>query len=264
MSVEAIFSKLWEQYTALNPKAQQIYDLISARGEQVLNDHVAFRTFDLEPININALAKVFKKHGYKEGGHYNFEVKKLRAVHFEHENKSLPKVFISELITSEFSDELQQIARGLVDQVTTEQIEDDLFCASGRVWKCSYEDYVRLNKESEYAAWLSAFGFCANHFTVNVNVLKSFDHLTDLNSFIKENGFVLNSSGGEIKGTPEVYLEQSSTMADEHEISFTDGGHTIPTCYYEFALRYPDETGGLYQGFVAKSADKIFESTNKQ
>lgn len=45
------------------------------------------------------------------------------------------------------------------------------------------------------------------------------------------------------------------------------GGKTakIPSCYYEFARRYPDpRTGRVYDGFVAASADKIFESTNKR
>ena len=59
-------------------------------------------------------------------------------------------------------------------------------------------------------------------------------------------------------------LEQSSTMANRIEWEF-DGGvrQTIPSCYYEFARRYADPaTGQLYEGFIAKSADKIFESTN--
>ena len=37
----------------------------------------------------------------------------------------------------------------------------------------------------------------------------------------------------------------------------------VPSCYYEFAKRYSDSTGQIYQGFVTASADKIFESTNK-
>jgi len=35
----------------------------------------------------------------------------------------------------------------------------------------------------------------------------------------------------------------------------------VPTCYYEFAKRYPGPDGKLFPGFVAASADKIFEST---
>jgi len=58
-------------------------------------------------------------------------------------------------------------------------------------------------------------------------------------------------------------LEQSSTMADKVKVQFINTDAEVPSCYYEFAKRYPDSSGNLYQGFVSKSADKIFESTNK-
>jgi len=45
-------------------------------------------------------------------------------------------------------------------------------------------------------------------------------------------------------------------------VQFTDGKKEIPSCYFEFAKRYLLDSGELYQGFIAKSADKIFESTN--
>ncbi|MCB0347650.1 MAG: DUF1338 family protein, partial [Bdellovibrionales bacterium] len=88
--------------------------------------------------------------------------------------------------------------------------------------------------------------------------------LEDLNTFIESNGFSLNSSGGKIKGTPAELLEQSSTLAKTIAVNFDDGNFEIPACYYEFARRYPDTSGNLYQGFIAASADKIFESTDRQ
>ena len=51
-------------------------------------------------------------------------------------------------------------------------------------------------------------------------------------------------------------------MADLYTIDFEEGALEIPSCYYEFALRYPMQNGELYQGFIASSADKIFESTD--
>jgi hypothetical protein len=83
-----------------------------------------------------------------------------------------------------------------------------------------------------------------------------------VNSLLKDNGFLINDSGGEIKGTPSELLEQSSTRSGIIRVEFTEGVFEIPGCYYEFARRYPDEHGHLYSGFIAKSADKIFESTN--
>ena len=96
-----------------------------------------------------------------------------------------------------------------------------------------------------------------------MNAVESFSSLREFNQFIKDNGFQLNTSGGEVKGSPEVCLEQSSTLADPVTVDFTDGPRAIPGCYYEFAQRYPLPNGSLFQGFVARSADKIFESTDK-
>ena len=45
-------------------------------------------------------------------------------------------------------------------------------------------------------------------------------------------------------------------------VRFNQGEFEIPNSYYEFAKRYPSEEGKLFQGFVAASADKIFESTD--
>jgi hypothetical protein len=62
---------------------------------------------------------------------------------------------------------------------------------------------------------------------------------------LKENNWKMNGSG-EIKGTQEQLLEQSSTLADLCMINFNEEAKEIPSCYYEFALRYPMEE--LYQG----------------
>ncbi|MNL20374.1 hypothetical protein D3C87_1416210 [compost metagenome] len=106
------------------------------------------------------------------------------------------------------------------------------------------------------------YGFRANHFTINTNALKGFQTLEELNNFLEASGWELNASGGKIKGNPEQLLEQSSTLADLYDIDFKEGTLKVPSCYYEFALRYPMANGELYQGFVASSADKIFESTD--
>ena len=93
--------------------------------------------------------------------------------------------------------------------------------------------------------------------------MKTLATLEEVNQLLKVNGFLLNDSGGEIKGTPSELLEQSSTRSEMIQVNFSDGIQEIPGCYYEFARRYPDADGHLYSGFIAKSADKIFESTDK-
>ena len=261
--VNELFSHLWQDYLTVTPSAAKIHALLgSSQQDDVLNDHIALRTFNIEKINLDKLAAHFLALGYKEGGEYHFEAKKLYAKHYEHPDATLPKVFISELLLEKCSPELQSIVHELVDQLDASAVTADNFLYSGRHWNVSQETYRTLLAESEYAAWVSVWGFRANHFTVSVNALKNFDTLVSVNDSLKAAGFVLNSSGGEIKGSPEVLLKQSSTLADEAPVSFTDGEAMIPSCFYEFARRFPMADGQLYSGFVAASADKIFESTN--
>jgi len=264
MQAPDIFEKLWTQYSTENPSTGKIYDLFQNAGERIVNDHVAFRTYDDPRVGIDVIARPFVEAGYVPKGEYIFEVKKLRARHYELPGSpESPRVFISELILSEFSDDLRKTVKKHLDAIPADLFESPELIFKGTIFSpLSYEVYTRLRDESEYAAWLYAFGFRANHFTVSINYLKHFRGIEAVNTFIKENGYPLNTAGGEIKGTPEQLLEQSSTLADRVEVDFEDGEHVVPGCYYEFARRYNDKQGKLFSAFIAGSADKIFESTD--
>lgn len=261
---QEIFDKLWSDYITQNPAAKQVYDLFIDNGEEVLNDHIAFRTFNDSRVNIDVLAQEFIDAGYEYKGSYNFEEKKLNARHYEHkEFKDAPRVFISELRTEEFSSYLQERVKEMLNRIPKELVGKGELIFKGTLWGTpSYEVYLKLREESEYAAWVYVYGFRANHFTVNVNNLKKTTSIEEVNTFVEKHGFRINDSGGRVKGTPQELLEQSSTMAAKLPVQFIEGVYEIPSCYYEFAKRYPDTDGKLYSGFIAKSADKIFESTN--
>lgn len=263
-TLDDLLGKLWQDYIDQNPHARAIHQLIESQGETVVNDHIALRTFDDPRVNIAKLSRAFEDLGYKHGGDYDFPAKKLNARHFEHPEPGRPLVFISELRLGEMSDGLQSKVKACLDQMPAAVTQQWDFPVAGRPWNVSFDDYQALSDESEYAGWVAAWGFRANHFTVLVNALKKFDSLEALDAFLKDNGHEMNTSGGEIKGTPEQLLEQSSTLAGEIDVQFSDGTHKIPACYYEFARRYKDADGNLFRGFIAKSADKIFESTDRQ
>jgi hypothetical protein len=254
---------LWQDYVTTNPPAQSIYNLFTSKGEKVINDHIAFRTYDDAKIDVDVMGKVFTNLGYESKGEYHFEKKKLYAKHFEHPDDEMPLIFISQLKTGEFDENTQKTIKSLVDQIPDGFTDDPSFVFSGTPWKVDYGTYLKLKEVSEYAAWMAAYGFRVNHFTVSVTHLKNFNGIYEVNQFLKDNSFQLNASGGEVKGTPEDLLEQSSTIAYNKEIEFTDGKHVIPACYYEFAMRYSKPDGKLFRGFIAGSADKIFESTDK-
>lgn len=264
MTPEVLFQSLWNDYiTRLCPSADKVHSLLE-EDEALINDHIALRTFNVAPLGLETLAKPFLALGYKDCGDYVFESKKLVAKHFEHPDPLQPKVFISELKVEECSPQLQEIVAKMVEQVDATKLEGDAFLYGGRLWDISFADYQLLAEESEYASWLAAHGYGANHFTVNVNQLKAFTEVKQVNDHLRGAGFTINESGGEVKGTPEVLLEQSSTMADKVPVVFSDGTETVPGGFYEFAKRYPMANGDLYTGFVAASADKIFESTDSK
>jgi len=197
-------------------------------------------------------------------GEYEFKNKHLYARHFEFkEFREAPRVFISQLILEEFSPYLQETIKGIIDKIPQDDLIPENLIFAGNPWGTpSYEIYQKLRQESEYAAWVYVHGYRANHFTVSIHDLEKYDTIQKVNQFLKDNGFIMNDSDGEIKGSPEELLEQSSIKSGIIDIEFEEGVYSVPSCYYEFAKRYPDKNGKLYLGFIAKSADKIFESTD--
>jgi hypothetical protein len=264
MNNTKLLSKLWEQYAEITPSAKKIHDLLARKGEEIINDHIAIRTFNDSRVNISVLERLFLELGYEEKGEYVFESKKLFAKHYEHSTDlNAPRIFISELELEKCSQKLQETVKNILDNCDQSTFSNPELVICGSVWESSSQEiYNQLLEESEYAAWMYIYGFRANHFTINVNALKGFDTLQGLNAFLENSGWKLNASGGKIKGTPAQLLEQSSTLADLHMVDFKEGSSEIPSCYYEFALRYPMSNGELYRGFIASSADKIFESTD--
>ncbi|MDC8004189.1 DUF1338 domain-containing protein [Aureisphaera galaxeae] len=261
MDTTQLFEKLWQDYAATTPSAELVKKAFENEGNTVNNDHIAFRTFNDPRINIDQLAALPLALGYEFKNDYVFEEKKLYAKHLAHKtNPSLPLIFISELKIEEFPIEFRLQIQRIIDSIDFNKLDPMELLFAGRLWELpSYEIYSQLLEQSEYAAWLYVNGFCANHFTVAVNDLTTFSNLESVNAFLKEKGFVLNTSGGEIKGTPEQLLRQSSIVADNIPVQFQEGIFVVTSCYYEFAYRYHGFTG-----FIANSADKIFESTDKR
>lgn len=258
-----VFETLHKGYREIAKDADAIDAWLVSLGEKIQNDHVAFRTFDRPGLDIEALAAPFLKMGYRETGRYHFEHKRLDAKSFSHDDKHAPRVFISHLLSDAFSPEFNT----LIDACVKDAGDISKALEGERVLPLvSYDVYKALAEQSEYAAWVSAFGICANHFTVSVNALSQFHDMPALLSALQTRGFVFNgqSTSDEktpIQGTPSLYLEQFSTKAQAVPAAFVEGKREVLGAYVEFAKRYNDAQGVLYDGFVTQSADRIFEST---
>lgn len=199
MTPAVLFQSLWNDYIQrLCPSAAKVHQLLE-EDEPLINDHIALRTFNVAPLGIETLAKPFLDLGYVACGDYLFKSKKLIAKHFEHPDPTQPKVFISALKVDECSEALQAIVEKLVAQVDASRLEDCAFLHGGRLWELSFADYQTLAQESEYASWLAAHGYGANHFTVSVNQLKALESVKGVNDHLRNAGFVINEVGGKSK-----------------------------------------------------------------
>lgn len=244
---------LWRNYVAKAPQAAEIRSVLTGRGEILSNDHVALRTFALPGIGGCALARPFEALGWQPRDSYEFPGG-VRARAWRHGDRALPGVLISELVVDGLSPRAQAVIRGLVDQLPAGFGERDDLAWAGRPWRVSYADYQALRAESEYAAWVAAFGFVANHFTVDAGALSTFPDLAAVGAFLVEHGFPLDESPGDMTDGAPGGGERAATRPDRVAVEFADVTVRIPSCHYELVRRHPLPSGELFTGVVAASA----------
>ena len=175
MQLSQFFNSLWSIYSAVTPQAEHIKSLFQARGETVINDHVAFRTFADSPIALAKLEPILEQLGYTAYGAFTFTSKHLEARCYKHNTQAdAPKIFLSELLIHKLPQECQRILDQLIAQIPTDAVKGPEIFWQQRLWRMpTLLDYEVLQQHSEYAAWLSTMGMQANHFTVSINHLKT-------------------------------------------------------------------------------------------
>ncbi len=263
-------------------KAMVAEGIIASEAE-VENDHIAFRTLGVPHLGVASLEKIFLHFGYTKRDYYFFGEKKLNAWWYAPPTPGLPRIFISELRVGDLSPKVQDIIHAYTKCVPSDPVDSldlsdttaiDAYLHTSSWEVPTIEDYKALAAESEYAAWVIYNRYYLNHFTLSVHNLKAgYDTLEAFNAFLKRKGIVLNTSGGEIKVSPDGLLLQSSTVAEMVEATFKNGEtQLIPGSYVEFAERKVLEPfrnlpksdlkrEHRREGFEAGNADKIFEST---
>ncbi|KAI3730959.1 hypothetical protein L1987_62140 [Smallanthus sonchifolius] len=285
----SVLSGMEQVYLNRNPTANTILELVQSTDDnQICYDHLAYRTFGVDGHGIESMSKLFLDFGYIEREELRFPKKKLKALWFSPPNVKggsgsgihgpLPRVFISELLVDQMSPEAQEIIRKYTRLSGAGHKHSAVSSALGCLtWpKPSHMEFQQLARESEYAAWTLVNGYALNHVTISAHRLKPpLNDINNLNQFIQDKGFKLNSEGGVLKVSPDSLLLQSSTVADSIPFEFSDGvKETVPCSYIEFAQRlvlpqYKDlpqdkvEEVHRRDGFEVGNADKIFESTSK-
>ena len=286
--LDTILNGLFKTYFERVPDVQKITNAMIKKGwvssqEDIINDHVAFRTLGVPNLGIKSFEKIFLKHGYQKKEFYSFEAKKLNAYWYAPPKPNLPRIFISELRVNELSETAQQIIWKYTHSIIKDPLDNiDLNNASEVIeffekplWELpTLKDFDTLLNESEYAAWVIYNRYYLNHYTISVHELpEGFDRLEKFNEFLIDLGIKLNDSGGIIKTSKDGLLLQSSSVAEMIKADFSDHKtKEIAGSYVEFAERKilpefqnlnEDQIMAEHRrdGFETANADKIFEST---
>lgn len=291
-SLQTFLAVLMQRYKERVPNVQRIinlmiqHDIISS-GEDIENDHIAFRTMGVPELGIQSLDKLFLHCGYKKMEKLHFEAKKLDAYWYAPPKDNYPRIFISELLVDKLSPAAQKIIRSYTDEVKSDPVlalDLDNGEAVGEflhrsLWRTpTFEDYEELQAESEYASWVIYNRYYLNHYTISVhNLPEGYNEIEKYNFFLEANGITLNDAGGKIKVSPDGKLKQSSTVSGMIDAEFPDGKGAVVVkkisgSYVEFAERQVLEQfkdlpkseikrEHRRDGFETGNADKIFEST---
>ena len=291
-----LLNRLWEAYLSRVPYARKYSELVTQKGGDVVNDHIAFRTFNThtgeQPEGIRAIKHLLNFLEYKAVGKYEFKKKKLTAIHFEHPDELFPKIFVSQLevdqlpewaqheihqaavdtpyLVSDQSLELLSMLKsdGHIPRVAAEALVVDLAQYFRRPWAVPKKEVVlRINDVSQYAAWVLLHGNSVNHFTAFINHqnVKEWPDLETTCKALAEAGIPMKET---LEGDKGSKLQQSATQAvkEEVEVIGDDGLEKMSWtyAYYELAQRnYIEENGEkkLFSGFLGDQAAHLFDMT---
>ena len=286
--LDTIMKALFEPYKNSVTDVNKVSEALVEKGviisqNEIVNDHIAFRTLGVPNLGIASFEKIFLHYGYTKKDYYFFEKKQLNAYWYSPPHPRFPRIFISELRVADQPQEIQDTIKKYTNTITTDPVDElDLnkpeavgafFYKS--LWDLpSLADYNMLAENSEYAAWVIYNRYYLNHYTISVHELKEgYNTLEEFNMFLTEIGVKLNNSGGIIKTSTDGLLKQSSSVAKMVEATFADGEQLqISGSYVEFAerLALPEyeniapkqlKRSQRRDGFESANADKIFEST---
>lgn len=282
--LDSVMGALFTPYKQSVTDVQKVIDAlllhaIISSEDEIVNDHIAFRTLGVPNLGITSFEKLFLHYGYVKKDYYYFKEKKLNAYWYAPPSPKYPRIFISELRV----DDLPEKAKTILNKYTKDILQDpvdsidlnNVESVGNFFYKPLWDlptitDYQELQKISEYAAWVLYNRYYLNHYTISVHDLKQpYNSLESFNKFLTSIGITLNTAGGVIKTSADGLLKQTSSVAKMIDAIFKDGEHLeISGSYVEFAERLPypkstneNEPTRRRDGFESANADKIFEST---
>ncbi|GIW93516.1 MAG: DUF1338 domain-containing protein [Pirellulaceae bacterium] len=290
----SLFDRLWIRYRERVSYVKTYEELLQQYHAHFHNDHIAFRTIAWQQpmTGIAVLGRLFECLGYRAAGTYWFDDKHLAAVHYQHPNGMLPKLFISELQTWRLpasilpvfqrsleahrplpSVELLAALCRLEEQTSLQQaelLETVLSFIEQLPWPPPRkDDLLAVHQSSQYGAWVLVHGYNVNHFTslINSHGVPELDDIEKTAELLRKSGVPMKE---EIEGERGSILRQTATAAVVCDVTVTDGGQetTVPWTYAYFELA---ERGSVrdpatgqsvrFEGFLGPQATHLFEMT---
>jgi hypothetical protein len=291
-----LWELLWQEYSTRVSYARTYTQMITNAGGTVANDHIAFRSLRMTVdspqrkvnLGIEYLGKLAEALGYEAAGEYTFNETHVYARHYRHpqqEEFDLPKLFISELIVDELPKEIIQLIHETVGGVNllnfsaimdtfkhdTQRLAKELKKIFTRPWEPPHISVVeKVNKVTQYGAWVLLHGYAVNHFTGYINRQNTTEY-PDIDITARSLAQLGVPMKAEIEGDVACGLRQTATQAVTEIVTvledITDTEIQIPWtyAYYEIAQRYivEEEPGKqvLFDAFLGKNAQQLFEMT---
>ncbi|HPF51212.1 MAG TPA: DUF1338 domain-containing protein [Draconibacterium sp.] len=291
-----LLEQLWREYISRVSYAKKYMELVMEKRGRVVNDHIAFRTFNThtgeQPEGIRAIKHILNYLEYKPVETYHFKKKQLTAIHFEHPDETFPKIFVSQLEVDQLPNWAQQIVHdtvvdtpylisdkslellsllkkdGHMPKIASEALVTDLAQYFRRPWHAPRkEDVLKINDVSQYAAWTLLHGNSVNHFTAFINYqdVKEWPDLETTCKGLEAAGIPMKDTIEGVKGSK---LQQSATQAVKEDVEVM-GEEELETihwtyAYYELAERGFIEENGvrkLFTGFLGEQATHLFDMT---
>jgi len=275
--------RLFEAYVRRTPSFVKAVELLTARGGEIHNDHMALRSFvdSQGRSGLKFFETIFQHFGYAAQEPLVIPGLCVNARWYEPpEETNWPKIFVSEMRIQELPSTAAEVlfrhVDGYYDTAKAEAALGDAVQVADLLetppWNPTVQEMQTLRGMAaepgmgnalEYASWTLTHGHRINHVTILLNTLgiQGVNTLADLNALLQSEGLVFNPASGSdglTQGSPAVSLEQSSTMADVVPHRFSCGTEEVLPCsFLELIQRHSG-----FPGFLGQNAKGIFASTN--
>jgi hypothetical protein len=286
-----LFAHLWDKYTNSVPYYRQIF-----ADRQLVLDHLAIIDLPTQRSGIPHLKKIFSALGMNQRGAGYLPDKKNDFVWVTEdgiEGTDVRKALLQPVLADFRVDELSNSTRKILskylnkgetfDYHSYSQLVNSAFKGNSEDRKKLFfitieelnskpwgsptsKDYFAVKEENPLIAWVLLNGRKVNHFGVSIHLKPDYKSLREFNQRISHSNFAkLNNFAGEIKGSKDCGIEQSSTLGHEIEVECADDKIKVCDCFMEFVWRFPVKEKpqvweDYFTGFIPKNADNVIKS----